>query len=105
MIEKIEILTKSNTGLMDEIARMKKREMNLLNNTDPDEISSFGPMLAGGSDGSTRDLPVPKLNLTKIMEWREKEYIASLMRKRLKSLEKEEEKETHRLVVDDPSSL
>ena len=59
---------------------MKRRELNILNNTDPDEIPEYDPNMIESSE--PLDPWVPKLNFTKIFHWREREYMASLLRKK-----------------------
>jgi len=59
---------------------MKKRELFILNGKDPDEISNFEFDTIKHSD--RYPLKVPLLDLTQIEEWREKEYLASLLRKK-----------------------
>lgn len=74
----VQNLEKSNISLMNEISRMKKRELFILNGKDPDEISTFR-FETQKVDSETKPSKVPALNLNKIEEWREKEYLASLL--------------------------
>lgn len=60
---------------------MKKREMYILNGQDPEEISSYHLEMME-VESKNDDWWVPKLNLQKIEEWREKDYLASLLWKK-----------------------
>ena len=55
---------------------MKSREYNILNNVDPDEIQEF--KVDKTIEEKKKSDPVPQLDLSKIHEWREREYLASL---------------------------
>ena len=46
----VQILEKSNIMLMNEIHKMKRRELNILNNTDPDEIPEYDPNMIESSE-------------------------------------------------------
>jgi hypothetical protein len=72
-------LETSNIKLLNEITKMKKREMYILNGKDPDEISEY--RLEMVEVEPRKQGKVPTLNFTKIDEWREKDYLASLLRK------------------------
>ena len=98
----VQMLEKSNIMLMNEIHMMKRWELNILNNTDPDELPEFDPNIV--QENESKDPWVPKLNLTKIFHWREREYMASLLRKKGQEEVKESDS-SHRLVADEPSSL
>jgi len=100
----ISLLEASNAALIKEIQTMKKREQIILNNIDPEEISDFGALFKASEADESEKATVPKLNLTKILEWWEREYIASLQRKKGQDLFENDES-SHRLVADDPSSL
>lgn len=78
--KEMKTLEKSNIKLLNEITRMKKREMYILNGEDPEEIEDY--KLDFLEIDSRSEKWVPWLNLSKIEEWREKDYLTSLLRKK-----------------------
>ena len=78
--KEMKTLEKSNIKLLNEITWMKKREMYILNGEDPEEIEDY--KLDFLEIDSRSEKWVPWLNLSKIEEWREKDYLTSLLRKK-----------------------